>query len=84
LVRYLSKTSSATDVSIPDEFVDRVNFLLPTQPWPQGIHTEVAEKLGVSPKIVSIVIRKLIDSGQRYEQVDGELFDSGGNAIAVE
>jgi len=62
-------------------FIDQVDSLLPPQPWPQGTHIEVAEKLGVAAKLVTSAIRRLIDTGRRHEQIDGELFDSAGKKI---
>jgi hypothetical protein len=63
------------------EVVNQVDTLLPPQPWPDGVHLDVAEKLGVDPKLVKGAIGQLIASGRRYEQFDGELFDTSGNPI---
>lgn len=80
LSRY-SEISSSVAVAVTESFIDQVDSVLPTQPWPQGTHLEVAEKLGVATKMVTAAIDKLIDSGRRLTQIDGELFDKAGNVM---
>jgi hypothetical protein len=70
------------DIVLSANLIDQVDSLLPPQPWPQGTHLDVAEKLGVAPKIIATAVRHLIDTGRRYEQIDGELFDDNGNLVA--
>jgi hypothetical protein len=77
----LTNKTTAADATLSTEFLDRVDLLLPPQPWPQGAHLEVAEKLGVAPKQITIAIRQLIDSGRRFEQIDGKLFSGGSNIL---
>jgi AIPR protein len=84
LTTIVANRSAIATVTVSAAFVDQVDTLLPPQPWPQGIHLEVARKLDVVPKQVTIAIRQLIDSGRRREQIDGKLFDSAGNAISPE
>jgi hypothetical protein len=79
--RYYYKKSRVLSTPLTATFVDQVDALLPAQPWPQGTHLEVAEKLGVEARRVSAAIDALIDSGRRLNQVDGELFDSEGNSL---
>jgi hypothetical protein len=64
-----------------DEFLAQVDMLLSAQPWPRGIHIEVAEKLGVPRIKVQRAIEQLIRSGRRIQQVDGILYDAAGNII---
>jgi hypothetical protein len=67
---------------LPDEFLSQVDNLLPAQPWPTGVHIEVAEKLEVGKSKVQRAIAQLIKSGRRFEQVDGILYDGAGNTIS--
>ncbi len=78
---YANWRSDVGVTKVSPAFINQVDFILPPQPWPQGTHLEVAEKLGVAPKLVTSAIRQLIDGGRRYEQIDGVLFDSFGNAM---
>jgi len=63
---------------IPDdlnlEILFAVREMLPSQPWPDGIHKEIAEKLGISNKTVNKYISELIERGDFMPQVDGQLF----------
>lgn len=68
---------------ISPEFIEQVNVLLPHQPWPPGIHIEIAGKLDCKPVLVSMAIRRLMEAGRRYEQVDGVVFDREGNVVAT-
>jgi hypothetical protein len=64
------------------EFIDQVDALLPAQPWPYGIHPEVASKLEVAAKKVQGAIDQLIRNGRRIKQVDGKLYDGAGSVVA--
>jgi hypothetical protein len=81
--RYHDKKPLAV-LELTTAFVDQVDSILPRQPWPQGTHLEVAARLNVEARKVTAAIRQLIDSGRRLEQIDGELFDEGGNAVKPE
>jgi hypothetical protein len=50
-----------------------VQSLLPSQPWPYGIHKQVADKLGIANSVVSKCIKELIRRGIFVPQVDGQL-----------
>jgi hypothetical protein len=66
------------------EFLSQVDMLLTEQPWPRGIHIEVAEKLHAKKSNVALAIDQLIAAGKYYQQVDGLLFDSDGNEVLLE
>jgi hypothetical protein len=83
LTRIIANRSTNATVPVSAAFVDQVDTLLPPQPWPQGTHLEVAQKLRVPHKQVASAIRQLIDSGRRREQIDGILFDSAGNTVSA-
>jgi hypothetical protein len=52
---------------VTDELINKVDELLPPQPWKAGIHHEIAGKLGLDPKDVSAAIGRLIQ-GKRVGQ----------------
>jgi hypothetical protein len=79
----LYPTKPAATLAVSALLMDQVDSLLPPQPWPQGTHLELAEKLGVSPRLVTSAIRRLIDDGRRHEQLEGQLFDSAGNPLGT-
>lgn len=59
--------------SIPNHQIDAIKNELPDQPWPRGIHKEVARKLGLSNGLVSAAIDILITRGIFKDQIDGEI-----------
>lgn len=62
-------------VVVDEALIERVKNLLPTQPWPKGVHREVAATLQTRVGAVSIAIQQLIATGIFKRQIDGELFD---------
>jgi hypothetical protein len=56
---------------IPEDVLEKVENLLPAQPWPTGVHKEVAEQLNLPIKLVSSAIQELIISGKFFHQIDG-------------
>jgi hypothetical protein len=52
--------------------------LLPAQPWPQGVHREVADKLGLTATQASRYIQELIRRGAFLDQIEGQLFPPNG------
>ena len=69
---------------VPDDFIRRVDAVLPQQPWKPGIHREIAGKIGLDPKDVSAAIGRLMRSGRRHRQLDGVVYNSDGDVIAVD
>jgi hypothetical protein len=58
-------------------------LLLPAQPWPKGVHRDLADKLGISPSQAAEIINDLIRLGKFKHQVDGvviEPINGGANA----
>ena len=47
---------------VADELVNKVDALLPAQPWKPRIHQEIASKLSLDPKDVSAAIGQLMSS----------------------
>jgi hypothetical protein len=74
--------SIAARLVITEDFIKQVDEALPQQPWPQGVHIDVASTLGCPRKHVSAAIRSLIETGLRYDQRNGVVYDAGGREIA--
>ena len=68
-------------VTVNNEFISNIEQMLPKQPWPLGIHKEIAFKLKCKPSAVSEAISALIDSGKVYRQKDGILYDDDDNVV---
>lgn len=66
------------------EFILQVDTLLPDQPWKQGLHSQIAEKLNAHPKQVQDAIQQLIAQGKRYAQRDGVVYDHTGALLMVD
>lgn len=60
---------------IDEEFLDRVDELLPEQPWPKDTHKAIASKLNSSNGSVQKAIKELIRRGSYKEQIDGKLYE---------
>jgi flagellar basal body-associated protein FliL len=69
-----------------EQFVDDVRAALPDQPWPVRIHVDIANKLGLKPRIVHAAIQKLMDQGVVKYQFNGKLYvrDSETTSAASE
>jgi hypothetical protein len=61
-------------LSLEEEIIESVAVRLPEQPWPSGIHKEVAEKLGLTATTAQRAIQELIKRGRFLHQKDGMLF----------
>ncbi|MBD1900841.1 AIPR family protein [Trichocoleus sp. DQ-A3] len=70
--------------TLPEEFLKAVDAVLPEQPWKPGVHAEIATHLGCKPYKVSQAIRQLVDSGRRYHQKDGVVYDADGKVLMVD
>jgi hypothetical protein len=71
-------------MAVSDEFISKVEALLPAQPWKSGLHIEIATKLGCASNMVSAAIRNLILKGKRNVQIDGVVYDANGAVLAVD
>ena len=77
-------SGKSTDVTITEEFIQRVQEELPDQPWRPGFHHEMTRKLSCSVKSYFGAVDELIARGDRYKQRDGVLYDQGGKPIAYD
>lgn len=62
-------------IELTDELIERVEKLLPEQPWPTAIHREIAHQLEIPENIVSLAVKELISRGKFLVQIDGILYD---------
>lgn len=69
---------------LSEDFIEMVDYVLPSQPWKPGVHFEVASKLDCKPHKVSQAIRQLIADEKRNVQKDGVVYDLNGNVLAVD
>jgi len=63
-------------IHIDDETLELIRINLPEQPWETGIHKKVAEKLGLTNKVVSVAIRILIVKEIFKQQINGIIKDN--------
>lgn len=64
------------DYQIDEEFIETIKEMLPSQPWPVGIHKTIASQLGCPNAKVSRAIETLIDTGVFKKQINGRVIDS--------
>ena len=50
--------------AVPPEFAEKVDKLLPPQPWKSGIHLQIAKTIGCNVSEVSDAIQSLIAIGK--------------------
>ncbi|WP_418501394.1 hypothetical protein [Flagellimonas sp.] len=60
---------------LDDDLIQKVDDLLPEQPWPTGTHKDIATKLGIPHYLVSKIITKLIEQGKYFPQVNGVIYE---------
>lgn len=82
-----SEAVQTNDAGVSEELLDKIAMLLPKQPWPTGVHREIAEKLSLPAKQVSAAIQELIRRGKFYNQIEGIVMvpvDVGKKSIVAE
>lgn len=71
-----SRPDITANKSITEDFLKRVAEALPPQPWPMGIHKEIARQLECNPSAVSQAISIQVDRGVFRKQINGVLVDT--------
>ncbi len=66
---------------LEESFIAKVKSKMPTQPWPAGIHKQIASELSVPSGKVYQAIDTLIKQGVFYIQKDGVLYSNIGEII---
>lgn len=72
------------DNNITTEFIDKVDSLLPSQPWKPGTHKLVSKQLNCSENEVYSAVNILVKSGRRYRQRDGIIYSLDGKIISID
>jgi protein-arginine kinase activator protein McsA len=70
----VANAATSEEPELDERIIERVRESMPPQPWPTGAAKQVASELGLSTKIVSGAIHKLVDCGVFKLQVDGQLY----------
>jgi hypothetical protein len=65
--------ASKPGFAFDEEMLQNIREMLPQQPWPQGVHLEISDKLELRPTVASKYIGELIKRGYFQAQSDGEL-----------
>lgn len=78
------KYNSTKKVSVSPDFVNKVNELLPDQPWKPGIEVPIIEVLNCTRDEYFSATGQLIRDGRRFQQRDGIVFDINGNVICID
>jgi len=73
VTRYKSGVVAKTE-RLTEDTIEAVRSSLPVQPWPKGINKSVAEKLGLSNKLVAEAMKILIQRGIFNPQVSGRIY----------
>ncbi len=69
---------------VSDDFAESVRALLPPQPWKPGLHLQLATQLSCKSSAIYAAIKRLIETGHFYRQVDGILFDANGSIVGFD
>lgn len=73
-----------TRVEISQEFLNRVNDILPEQPWKPGVEVEIIRSLGCTRDEYFSATNELIRLGIRYQQKDGVVYNKDGTVFCYD
>jgi hypothetical protein len=82
--RRFKQYKSFKDVSVTDEFIEKINKLLPDQPWKPGTHLRLAKELNCSQKDIYEAVNILISKGIRFKQKNGVIYDLNDKVIGFD
>lgn len=77
----LSNVKTVDKKIIDAEFIEKIDLLMPKQPWQPGIHKIIAKQLKCRVNDVHKAIDELIKLEKRFKQKDGVLYSSNGDVI---
>ena len=72
------------EIIISSDLMEKVDLLLPTQPWRPGTHKLIATEMKCSVGEVYEAVRLLIALDRRFKQKDGVVYDKEGNVIDID
>lgn len=78
------RNKPAKNVVVTQEFIDKVDELLPEQPWKPGTEVSIIEALGCTRDEYFKATRRLIEEGRRNEQRDGVVYDANGEVLSFD
>lgn len=81
LSKFKDEYNIARSIKVSPDFVDKVDELLPEQPWKPGIHKIICKQLSCKISEYFAAVDILIKEGRRNQQKDGVVYDSDGNVI---
>jgi len=82
LARNIPPHGKSQAFPITEKFLERLQAVIPPQPWKAGIHKQISRELGCQVSTVSAAIKQLIEKGIFYRQENGILFDLQGNIVS--
>ena len=80
----IHRPKQRNDNNITSEFIDKVDSILPSQPWKPGTHKLVSKQLNCSENEVYLAVNILVKSGRRYRQRDGIIYSLDGKIINID
>ncbi len=69
---------------LDEEILNLIKKELPPQPWPKGVHHQVAKNLDLTASYVWSAISYFIEIGDFYTQMNGTLYDDDGNVVNID
>lgn len=78
------RNKSSKNVVVTQDFIDKVDDLLPEQPWKPGAEVTIIKTLGCTRDEYFEATRRLIAEGRRNEQRDGVVYDANGEVLCFD
>lgn len=79
-----ARKKMSKNVSVTQEFVEKVDSLLPAQPWKPGTEVSIVKALGCTRDEYFAATSRLINDGRRNKQKDGVVYDANGEVLCVD
>jgi len=71
-------------ISLTQEFLNKLNSVLPEQPWKPGVHKDICNDINCTYEEYNLGVAILIEKGLRYKQKDGIVYDKQGNILKID
>jgi hypothetical protein len=78
------RNRSTKSVAVTQKFVDKVDKLLPEQPWKPGTEKPIIEALGCTRDQYFQATTQLIKEGRRNQQKDGVVYGADGTVLCID
>lgn len=78
------RNKPSKDVVVTQEFIDKVDELLPEQPWKPRAEVSIIEALSCTRDEYFEATHQLIKAGRRNEQRDGIVYDANGEVFSFD